>query len=474
MGYYDDDQDLDRWLQSQQAPSLDPTPSAAGGGGDQPGMWARAAQLLGSQARNNTPDPSPKPSALDSWGTILGMLASRDPGSVLSQDAAHRQAAVDAWQKRQAARDDDAFGRQAQLAGLLISEKKADQQSDPLRWQQAQERIDNARALLDLRQGSQQDLRDWRGQQANFESPLNQTKMKLREEGAGASVRGAQEAKHELNAEMAADAANIAGQRAGASTTATNRANAATPPPITPKEQAALSSQYNDDLDAAMSIAEKARQLQALFKDKKDLPGVGMWDASKPDAMKSPDDIKAQELFAAFANPTFKEFAGRAVTGAEAERVNAMVGNLKSTNEETVRNAVDEIYNTMAGKIRSGSKGREAIAREVLGARGLADLLDSNTSALNPETPKAVQPPAAGASSGAADGHPDVVQVTDPTRLPTTGAARRDVPSLPSEAKSVGDEPKTYRLKSKQGRTGSMSLTQDQLQKFIDAGWTVL
>jgi hypothetical protein len=124
--YNDEQDDLDRYLASQQAPNLDLTPSAAGAQAEQqPGTWARAAQMLGGQGRNSAPDPAPKQSGLDSWSTILGMLASKDPGSVLAQDAAGRRQAVDAWQRRQSSRDDAAFGRQAQAAGLLMHEDAA-------------------------------------------------------------------------------------------------------------------------------------------------------------------------------------------------------------------------------------------------------------------------------------------------------------------------------------------------------------
>jgi hypothetical protein len=124
MAYLDEQDDLDRWLRDQQAPNLGPTPQPVAAP-EQAGTWARAAQMLGGQAHNSAPDPAPKPSALDSWGTILGMLASRDPGSVLAQDAAGRRAAVDAWQRRQAGRDDASFGRQAQAAHLLMQEDAA-------------------------------------------------------------------------------------------------------------------------------------------------------------------------------------------------------------------------------------------------------------------------------------------------------------------------------------------------------------
>ena len=114
--------------------------------------------MLGAQQRNQAPDPAPKQGAGQTWATILGMLASRDPGSVLAQDAAQRSAAVDAWQRRQAARDDSAFGRQAQAAGLLMRQDDATRAAEAQTFQQ-----DRATAA-DIERANEVDYRHGRDQ----------------------------------------------------------------------------------------------------------------------------------------------------------------------------------------------------------------------------------------------------------------------------------------------------------------------
>lgn len=197
-------------------------------------------------------------------------------------------------------------------------------------------------------------------------------------------------------------------------------------------KKAEQSSKYDADLGDAMTVLEKARELQALFKGKKDLPGVGMLDANLPDYFRSPEDIRASELFAQFQNPQFRDIAGRAVTGAEQERVQQQVGKLKTSNEDTVRIALDEIANSMTSRLRGGSVGREDLAREILAKRHLADILDQQQDAdpaasAQPQQPGAAPDPLANARELALPGE------AVPANLGDTGG-RRDVPPLPAGA----------------------------------------
>jgi hypothetical protein len=279
-------------------------------------------------------------------------------------------------------------------------------------------------------------------------SQRNATAEEMAFKTAQARKQGGEEAKHAYAETDAGDAAD----KTTATTNAATDALAANPRAITNEEstrndlaerqlQATLQqrdiaqteklkqdrignvSKYNKELGDAILIAGNARKLQNIFDaNPNDIPGVGAWDARKPDMMKSQDDIDTQNLFAQFANPQFKDIAGRAVTGSEQERVLGQVGNLKSTNEDVVRSAVKQIADTMGNRIRAGSVGREDIAREVLREHGLDSLL-------GPET--AAPPPAATADDPMAGARPETR--VDPNNLGDTGG-RRDVPPLPAGA----------------------------------------
>jgi hypothetical protein len=248
--------------------------------------------------------------------------------------------------------------------------------------------------------------------------------------------------RHKMAPELNQDAADRAQGVAGASTNSTTNALRDNPRAITAeqdvtnkREQAQMDAsleekalaretrakqqkidnvdKYNRELGDVMSIAENAHKLKNIFNaHPDDLPGVGAWDARKPDFMKSQDDIDAGNIFAQFANPQFKDIAGRAVTGAEQERVLQQVGNLKSTDERTVRSAVDEIEKSMTSRIRGGSVGREDVAREILRQHGLEDLLGA---------PAATEQPSAATGVGGGGGG---------DTLPVTNQRARDVPKV--------------------------------------------
>lgn len=105
-----EDEDLDYWLATQALPKEEPAPE---------GSWQRAAKLLAAQQTQRAPDPMPtRPNGM-SWSSALAAILSRDPGGVVAADAANRRAELEAWQKRQYAREGEGFERQMQLAQLL-------------------------------------------------------------------------------------------------------------------------------------------------------------------------------------------------------------------------------------------------------------------------------------------------------------------------------------------------------------------
>lgn len=110
---YDDEDDLNKWLASQRAPSFDAPQSEAPQGG---GAWSRAAQLLASGGYGS--DPAPKNDI--SWKTVLGMVLSKDPGAVMLADQEGRRRQIDDWAARHS--PEAVFDRQRALAGTLMQE----------------------------------------------------------------------------------------------------------------------------------------------------------------------------------------------------------------------------------------------------------------------------------------------------------------------------------------------------------------
>jgi hypothetical protein len=349
--------------------------------------------------------------------------------------------------------------KERQAAGDLAV-KLHGRNDDPLAYLRAQTAMQNAGTAAQRVQGTAARF----DAQGNPESDYSRGKVTQAGRLAGSSASG----RINAEAELADVAATTKGKATEATTNAATDALAANPRALTmdqtadneradaqlsqqrelveqgravaaQNKKAELSSKYNTENADAMTVLEKARELQALFKGKTDLPGVGLLDANLPDYFRSPEDIRASTLFAEFQNPQFKDIAGRAVTGAEQARVEQQVGKLKSSNEDTIRIALDEIAKTMTSRLRGGSVGREDLAREILAKRHLADILDQQDEpdvSGQPDEPEAsAQPQQRGAAPDPLANARELALPGEavPASLGDTGG-RRDVPPLPAGA----------------------------------------
>lgn len=312
-------------------------------------------------------------------------------------------------------------------------------------------------------------------------APVFEGKVQLAERQSGARVKGRENQRTEMLPQIEATESGIAGARTTANTESKNE----TPPAITPAEQARLDLEREqlDESKRARAVAEgqradaeKQRQrndfttkyggnmdtltaaqtLEALIGEHGDIEGVGPFVGSKwyPDALKSDKAIQEQQLLAEFQNPGFRARAGQNVTANEVPRLEAEFGNLKSTNPEVVHNAVKAIAETMRNSIKRGAVGREELAREVLSSNHLDDVLGP-----------AVSEPAAAA----------------PAVMDDAPASARDaLPMMrgagPKASDVTGDSgsKKTYRLRSPNKKTGTMQLSDEELQKLIAKGFEVL
>lgn len=324
------------------------------------------------------------------------------------------------------------------------------------------------------------------GQAQRADSPINTAKVEVAGNTARARVEGSQGAKHALNDEIAADAGNISAGRTNAVTdalsgnpramttdqTADNaradaaleeakRGRAATEGLRADQERQHQTNDFNTKYGSAIETLNAANVLQQLIGDKGDIAGVGPVVSSRfmPDALKSDEAIKEQQAFAAFQNPGFVARSGKAVTPTEAPRLEGEFGKLSSTNPEVVRNAVKAIAETMRGTIKRGSVGREDIAREVLSSQHLDDVLGPAAAQDAPASAADALPQTRGAPAAG-----DVLPVQ-------RGAG-------PKVSDVTGDqliEPKrSYQLRSPKGKTGPMTLSQEELQKLVAKGFTVL
>lgn len=356
-------------------------------------------------------------------GLLVDGIANKGRGAanivgVTAQQAASNQA-YDRAQKQ----------KEAELA-VRLHQRNGSRFLDPY----AQEKLDLANRRLGATLSGQAGVqaRDDRKveRQDNYDSEHNETQRRQTRAKATEAELGRSEGETQTNPQDAQNAANIAGARTTATTNAGNDAERTNPPPISPVEQQRLDAEkqrlamearrlqlqeegigyererragekriehgkaYRKELGEALSIAKSARALQGVFeRNPESIPGSGPILTSKyfPDALLSDDAIEAQNLFAEFANPTFKDRAGSAVSASEAERVKKEVGNLGSTNDKVVRTAVKNINDLMRARIRAASKGRQDVAREALEEYGLADILDD----MEPDAPAQTAAPTA-------------------------------------------------------------------------------
>lgn len=258
------------------------------------------------------------------------------------------------------------------------------------------------------------------------DAPKQTTAVKVAELKAAAGVKG----RENQRAEMLPTIENTEGGITGARTTAGTQSKNDTPPDITPAEREHLDlektrladqeentriqreinerqkkadnvTKYNKELGGAMNTLDAEKTLEELIGTTGDIPGMGPVKTSRffPDALLTDKEIKTQQAFAHFRNPEFRKESGAAVTPSEAPRLEAEFGRMESTNPEVVRNAVKAIGETMRNQIRSGSIGREELAREILGSRHLDDVLGP-----------AVTPAPADAPSSARDALPHTKQ----------------------------------------------------------------
>jgi len=221
-----------------------------------------------------------------------------------------------------------------------------------------------------------------------------------------------------------------------------------------------------------IEVAKAARHLQSLFAEAEkaggprhmgggvDYPGIGVIDANKPKGSRSQaDEDVASEL------KILHSFVQGPITGAavggkeEQDRIAGLAGDATgwNTTEQSARTAIKALADIANSRIQQYGVGREDIAREALRSHGLDDLfpMPGPAAAATPQARPAAVDPLAGARE-----------------LPVT----RNVAPMPADALS-GDEGghKKYRLKApKSGKTGTLDLTEDELQKYIAAGWQVL
>jgi len=270
--------------------------------------------------------------------------------------------------------------------------------------------VDVGDRARDKEQGVDERFRTRLGEQQSIDSKTSQTKIGL----AAATTDAREDAKHANIDRTADDAALVSGARSGSSTTARNKANETTPPPITPQQRAdndlnerkfAHQKTRDDELDdlrgqtAALKktaerrqssdayrnkmkdillIAQAARHLDQMYNGaggSKDKPGIGAWDSIKPGFMRSKaDDDAAKEL--AF----LRSYEGKDITGAaaggkdETQRINELAGSTKGGTEQSSLASIQKILETSRAQLRAGMVGHEDVARDVLAEYGLEDL----------------------------------------------------------------------------------------------------
>lgn len=421
---YDDEDDLNKWLSSQQAPQLEAAPAP-----QQEGAWSRAAKLLGSSGYGDS-EPAPKTGDI-SWKTVLGMVLSKDPGAALMADADAKSRAVDAWAKRHS--PEAMFDRQQQLAGMVMQE-------DAAKRAQAAQDFQQERAMAnDIEQAANTDWqhshtegRDkaqdqhWSAEEQRARDQMAQADAHFSQSQAGMDRRNAEDNQRALEAARIAASVRTEQQQALAET----RAAAAAA-----RQDAQLQREYNDFRNKntkLFDLAQAARNIDDVWaRAGKDKPGAGTVDSRgwmHPFGIgQSDDDMAVRANFKAL-----QEYLQNKVTGAsapkdQAARIAAIAGAQDGATEQQAAASLNVIRENLRQQLKAAGTGREAAARKVLDDMGLGEWVYGK----NPATP--TPQPAAAAPPSSAQRLADIQQRSNasPGGLIDTGG-RKDVPPIPT------------------------------------------
>lgn len=370
---YDDQDDLNKWLQSQGSPNLTPQAPAAEGG---PGVWSKARAMMDRQAAMQyQPQDYSKylgqsEAAPDRTGhdfrTILAMALDlfgnkgRGAGQLMAAGNQTFDAKEAAWKrdngpqamlarqmqvKQLEGADRAAFnqdrsqlgaqiGQEVQLAGAQQAQGNADR---TFARQEERDMAGDVQHQLDQEQSASQFAAGQgltREQMAQSKA-LQEAQMRQSAGQAAAGRAQALQFHNDAMAQHAADqeqAAKLAADRLAA----VQAQRAAAAEARTAAAEPKLIREYNKDTTFPRAQAEQIDTLDAISKkyEGKDMPGVGGWDG---------------------------RWGGRLI-----DYVGSALGNEKSLDAETVTNAKAQLAD-LAQRLRSGAAGpdKEKLAYEI-------------------------------------------------------------------------------------------------------------
>jgi hypothetical protein len=353
-------------------------------------------------------------------GRGLGGIVSATAGEVGKQEAARQQ-------KRKEARD----------FALRSRGKQTDPFEQALKAQMLGIHAGNLEARNQQLSNTQQRYDTTRGDKSNPDSAVNTTAVEVggRKAETNAERRILKQA--ELSDVAASDKANIAGAQAGARTKAETEELRSNPRELTTQQQVENAratdtrrtgeiDRYQKDIGNMVEVAKAARQLQTLFAaSPNDLPGVGVWDSSKPAFSRSKADQDAATQLAQLRSFVQNPITGAATGGPrEEKRISELAGDAQGMTESQAQNAINNLAEIANSRLKSYAVGREDIARQVLQQHGLDDLIGGAAPAAAPNPAAIAAPPGAGMPGWNRMG------IEDAPNLGDTGRTRSQVPSI--------------------------------------------
>lgn len=351
-------------------------------------------------------------------GRGLGGIVSATAGEVGKQEAA-RQA------KRQQARE---FARQTMP-------KPLDPYEQALKAQMLGIHAGNLDARNQQLQNTQQRYDTTRADKSDPNSAVNTTAVEVGGRKAETNAERRILKQSELSDVAAADKANIAGAQEGARTKAETEELRKNPREITQQQQVENTraadvrrtgeiDRYQKDIGNMVEVAKAARRLQDLFAaSPNDLPGIGVYDSTKPGFARSAADTDAATQLAQLRSFVQGPITGAATGGPrEEKRISELAGDAQGLTEKQAQAAVNNLADIANSRLKSYAVGREDIARQVLQQHGLDDLIGA--------TPAPAASPMPAVQPGAGMPGYDRMGIEDVPNLGDSGVSRARVPSI--------------------------------------------